>query len=806
MATSSIVTALRLALRLMRRRPLFNGLLILVLASGVGFTTGVFSLVQAFVVQPLPYPHAEELTAVWRSSTPGERLQVSLPQFLDWKARATTVTRLAASGNLILTLTSASGDTETLPSARVSGDFFPLLGLPAQLGRLLGPDDDREGGPPVAVISDALWQQRFAADPAIVGQRLIIDGQPHEVVGVAPRGFAFGDTRGFAVDLWLPLSLHRGYRWLRSSPQVYNQYLLGRRAPGVSLAAVEAELSELVRSSASVPADGARIVAQDLQRAVLGELRIALVASLAAAALIFLMVCSNVSGLLMMQAYARRGEFALRAALGATRGHLLRQSLGETLVPFLAALPLSLGVASLTFALAASGSHDAYPAFRDVNVAPDARGLTFCLVFSLACGVLAGSLPALLVSRGDLQSELASAGTRASAPASLTRLRALLVVAQVAIAFTLLIGAGSSWRSLGQLRATPLGFEARGLAAARLFNIEDRYPNRAERRAFYERVMAALERAPGVLSVAANEALPMGRYDGDAAFTIAERPGLELPSAPRNVITPGYFGTMQTPLLLGRGLQPSDDAGSTPVALINQELMERYFAGESPLGRHISHPDHDGGQLREIVGVVGNVHRRGPAAPVVPETYLPYRQSQPGAVALVIRAEDPARVVESLPAWLAAIDPALESRQWSIAADVLGTIRDYANLADLLRALAAIAVLIASINLYTLIAYLTAQRTRELGIRIALGAAPSALLWLVVRGSLKWLAAGALLGATFGVTLCRELEPHFPHLEPFDPAVFGAVTAIIALTGSSAALLAALKALRIPPASALRYE
>jgi putative ABC transport system permease protein len=812
-----ILFDVRFALRLVRRGPAFFATLLAVLVAGIGATTAMFSIVNSLLLQPLPYAHPEQLTMVWATQPLVDPSPTSIADFLDWKAQATTFDRMSAMNHEGFSLTSEGARPEPLAGASVTGDFFPLLDVKALHGRLLGPDDDRAGGPRVAVVSAALWRRRFGSEPGLVGRTILLDAIPHTVVGVGPEGFRFSGPYSDGVDVWTPLAVTYADYAKASTAERGSHFLnvIGRRKPGVSLASAQAQLTSIAKSLAVAHPDtntrvGIRI--EDLHDALVGRSRTGVWVLFAAVALVFLIVCANVANLLLTRAQTRRGEMAARAALGATSARLAAQIVTETVVVFLLGAAGGALVSRWLVDLFASGIIDSGGA-STIDIRVDAVALLFSIGVCLGCGLFFGLVPALAVSRVVPQAVLKESAARAGISRSQRAVRGGLVVAQVAVAFTLLVGSALALRAFAKVAAVPPGFDASDLATARIVLPGAKYADDGRAAAFYEDVLARVAAHPGVHGAAANSALPMAGSNSNGSFEIEGRPAWqpgERPVLERNIITPGYFATMRIPLLRGREFTDEDRREGRLVMIVSQATAERFFPGVDPIGHRVDwgdREDEEAHEWREIVGVVADVRRRGLASPIAAESYVPLAQHANRWMIVVARSPRAEALLQELPGIVQSVDPdqAVSSRR--LMADRLAdTIGSQRYVALLLGAFALASLFLATLGIFGLMSYATTARTRELGLRMALGSTPEAAIALVMKGGLRLLAAGLGLGLVIALLAGRVLASRVEGVAAFDLPAYAAIFVILGVAGLLACLIPAWRAVRIPPASALRYD
>jgi putative ABC transport system permease protein len=813
-----LIADARFALRLLRRSPGFTATLFVLLVGSIGATTAMFSVVESLLLAPLPYDHPEELVTLW--ATPvrsgAEPVYVSLPDFLDWEAQSRSFDGMAAMQEQSVTLTAPGAKPERLTGAVVTGDFFDLFRLRALRGRLLAREDDRSGGPRVTVISAALWHDRFTSDPGLVGRALRLDGQDFTVVGVAPEGFAYGVTGSGTVDVWVPLAVH--------SSRTYSDYLahrgmrfmasIGRRRAGVSLSAAQAEMSVIAARLAAAYPDSNTLLdvgVRDLHDELVKTSRGGVLVLFAAIGLVFFVVCANVSSLLLARGAARRAEMAMRTALGATRGRLVAQLLTETLVVFLASalagLVLARWMIRWLLSLLSLGE-----SLESLGGKMDGVVFAACLVASLVFGLGSGLLPALLSSRVEPDVALKQSAARAGASRSHHRVRGALVVTQVALAFALLVGAGLAVRAFAALNGTDPGFSVTDRVTAKLSLPASRYSDDAATRAFIHKLIDAAETQPGVVAAGVNVTLPfedilLGPFaiEGRPPFPEGDRPELA-----RNMVTPHYFRAMGMPLLRGRTFDESDRTNGRPVVVVSRSMAERFFPDEDAIGKRISLGDSDDGseQWREIIGVVGNVRHRDLSAPPQDEVFeLVDQVSGVTEFSLVVHSRRGNELAHELAALVQGIDSDQAiSRARPLRDLVAASFRRQRSTTILLAFFAGAALLLATLGIFGLVSYSTVQRTRELGIRMALGSTPGAVVMLVMRSGLSLLGLGLTLGLVAALLVGGLLRSRLADVPSFDLTVYATVPLLLLTAGAVACLIPALRAVRIPPATALRYE
>ncbi len=795
----------RHAIRVLLKNPGFAAVAVLTLALGIGANTALFSIVDAVLLRPLPFKDPGRLMMIWETRPrPGwDQTSASAGEFRAWEQRNHTFSGMSL---LDWEVSNLSGGTEpeVVGTGFVSTNFFDLLGVHPALGRLLQPSDAEPGHDRVAVISHDLWQQRFGSNPSIVGQTIRLDDGPRTVVGVLPAGFTFWNFSD--VQIWGP------YQYPRTIDDLHGHHhfnIVGRLKPGVTRAAAQADLTGVMRElSGELPTyyDGHGVNIISLRTQYVGEVRTALLVLMAAVGFVLLIGCANVANLLLARAAARRREVAVRAALGATRLRLVRQFLAESLVVALAGggggILLALWGRDLLVRLA----HDVLPSVAVVRL--DGGVLAFTLGLSILTGFLFGIGPALQASRADLHGALKDGG-RGSAAVVHRRFRSTLVAVEVALAVVLLIGASLLLRSFSRLMDVNLGFNPQRVLAAEVTLPESRYGTAARQQAFVDTLVERAGALPGVVRAAATSVLPLSGNNNSKGFTIEGRPKA-LPNEESSVswrsITPDYFATMNIPLVKGRGFDAQDGPDAPKVAVINTAMARRYWPNADPLGQHIRF-DTDGPWLT-IVGIVGAVRFEGLDTKDRIELYQPFLQAAWPHVTLVARTTgDPLALTAALRGQVSSIDRNQPLGTVTTMERLVGESAAPQRLnATLLAGFAGLALLLAAIGVYGVMAYLVSQRTHEIGVRIALGAAAGDIFRHVIGDSLRLVAAGLAVGLVSAALLSRLLASLLFDVSPFDPATFTIVPLALALVALLACWLPARRATRVDPVVALREE
>jgi putative ABC transport system permease protein len=798
---------LRSAVRRLRRAPGFTAAAVICLALGIGANTAIFSVINAVLLRPLPYPQADRVMMVWeaRHADRVERNNVAPYNFLPWKSESGVFQQLAAVYDTRVGLT-GHGEPVQVPAEYASADLFPMLGFRPILGRTYTAEEDRPGAAPVVVLSHGLWQRRFGGGRDVVGQRLELDGVPHTIIGVLAPGAAIVG-RPETPEVWVPVGLDpaQDYHGVRG------RYLIaiGRLKEGASREQAQASLSAIARRLEEQFPEyntGWDVNVVPVTDDVTGQLRRPLLLLAGVVGLVLLIACANVANLQLAQATARRREIAVRAALGAGRGRVARQFLAESML-----LGLGGGVGGVLLALwltaALSARAEAgIPRLGEVSV--DAATLGFTLLVSLVAGIGFGLIPALRAGRADLQAALKD-GDRSGTPGG-HRARGMLVASQVALSLMLLVGAGLLLKSFARLQQVDLGFEPERVLTARVSLPDARYPGPAQQAAFFDGLVRRVEALPGVSAAGTVSWLPLSGLRSATDLWIEGRPippPDTRPGAHIQAVTPDYFRAMGIPLREGRTFAASDGLEQPKAVVVSRSFADRYLAGEPALGQRIAMPWGD--TLRgTIVGVVGDVRHAGVDSLPHPTLYWAESQWPWNAMTLVVRtSQDPARLASVVVAEIHAIDPQLPVADVRPMLSYFGdTLARRRFTMTLLAGFAATALALTAVGLYGVMAYSVAQRTRELGIRLALGASRQRVLKAELRRALAVVAAGVAAGVAGAAAFSRVLESLLFGVSETDPAVFALIVGLLAAVGLAASWIPARRATRVDPMVALRAD
>ena len=796
----------RHAIRVLARRPAFTLVAVLTLAAGIGTNTAIFSVVNGVLLRPLPYPQPERIVRLWERSERGRPMDVSHPNFLDWRAGARSFEVLAE----------YSGGTETVLGGQeavfadaytVTEGFFRVFGATPAMGRTFVEEETRQGGVPAAVAGHRFWRTTLGAERDLSRLRLTIEGIPLRVVGVMPEGFEYPAK----ADLWVPKELVQE----TSGRTAHNFEVIGRLRPGVSLAQASADMQGIaLRLKAQHGSDenAAGVEMKTLMDALTSQSRQTLWLLLGAVGLVLLIACANVATAMLASGEERRAEIALRAALGAGRARIVRQLLVESLL--IGTAGAAAGLILAAWLVRALLSIDAVNLPRAEGIGIDGRVLLFAVVLGVLTPLIFGVLPSLQAARGELRNALAEGGRSAGQP-SRSRVRAALVAAEVAVALVLLVGAGLLMRSFANVMAVDPGFDSGGAIAATMSVPATKYPDAPRSALFYSGLLDRLRRLPGVAAAGAVTQAPLSGRDHGGGLTIegqslpADRN--DRPSAGYRVATPGYLEAAGIRLVHGRTLNDGDRAGAAPAAVVNEAFVRQYLRGTNPLGVRFKFNGMDQvNPVFTIVGVVGDVHHRSLVRAVDPEVFIsayqqPFRArytmfvvvrpvspslggSLAGAVRQAVRELD-----EDVPVQLSTLD-----------AFVSASVADRRFLLVLLGFFASIALVLAASGIYSVLSQSVAQRTQEIGVRMALGADARSVIALMLGTAMRSVGIGVTVGMVIGVAAVRLLTAFLFGVTPLDPAAFAAAAALLVGVALLAAYVPARRASRVDPLVALR--
>jgi putative ABC transport system permease protein len=796
----------RFGARMLRKNPGFTAVAVLTLALGIGANGTIFSLVHAMLLRNLPYSHPEKIVMVWEKRVRENMLTntVSPADYLDWKSQNSVFEKMA---ELSYGAQDLLGGEEPLrvSSGIVGAQFFDVLGVQPALGRFFSPSDELAGSPHVAVLTYGLWQRRFGGDPTLVGKAINVNGESWTVIGVLPGNFEFPYQK---VELWTPLQITEEFQNVRGAHYLS---VFARLKPGVRMQQAQREMDGIAaRLETQNPGinrgHGASVL--PLREELVSDVRPALQVLSIAVGFVLLIACANVSNLLLANTVRRQREMAVRQAIGATRWRLVRQLLAESLLLAILAggagfLLASWGIWGLGPLLEYSGLGIPLPAIR-MNYAV----LGFLAIVSATSCVLAGLAPALNSSRTNLLLTLKGEGTLATLLGGNRRLRSALLVTEVALSTLLLVGAGLMLRTFLQLRSVEPGFTAARVVTLPVMLNGARYKEDQTKIAFFAQLTGKITAIPGVESSGAAGILPLSGHDSRTGITIENRaPDPNEPTrAHHRVVTPGYLETMNIPLLAGRTIQPSDTSSSPPVAVINQTAARRYWPGQDAVGRRFRVGREQ--NWREIVGVVGDVKEWGLDQRVNPEMYLPLTQDPTNWMNIVVRTNrEPADIGAALTAEVRALDKDQPTGTLETMNELVSrSIAPRAVNLVLMGLFAVVALVLAAAGIYGVLSNLVSQLTREIGVRVALGAQSNDVLRMILGHCGRLVFLGLALGIAGSLALSRLMQTLLYGVSAVDPVTLSGVTVLLALTACLACYVPARRAMRVDPMVALRYE
>jgi predicted permease len=796
---------LRFGVRMLRKDHSFTAIAVLTLALGIGANTAIFSVVNAVLLRPLPFPQAENLVLVWATSAERANDVASYPDFEEWKAHGRSFENMAAFTTRSVIL-EGSDQSESVPAVQATPGFFETLRIQPALGRVFRPEEAEAGAAHVALLSDGAWKSRFASRPDIVGQTLRMNEATSTIIGVMPPGFKFSPDGVEQIYTPLVRDPSRNHGFLR---------VLGRLRSRVSLARAQAEMNVITSRLAKEYAKtnegvGARVV--PLLTAMVGKGRTGLLIFLSVVAVVLVIACINVAALMSARSATRQKELTVRSALGAGRKRLLQQLLTESTLLALAGGLLGLLLASWGTRLLVALLAQSFPIPRLENTHIDGWVLLFTLVLSLATGILFGSVLAIPAASPDLNEVLRESSRTATEGAGGRRARSLLVIAEVSLALILLSAAGLLLESLLVLRNTAPGFETENLLAAGFTLPKDRFSNETERWRFHAELLARVEKLPGVRSAALVANLPLGGGSDSQGFHIVGQPD---PAdgyfkSNFNIVSAGYFRTMGIPVRAGRELTAKDSANAPGVVVVNQAAARTFWPGGNALGQQIVLSGAGVNGTHTVVGVSGDVRQTGLGTAPQPEIFL--NSAQPGPAwfwrVLVVRTTgDPLALAEPIRSIAHSVDRDVPIVKLQTMDDVLsGTLAQPRVYTLLLGFFAALALALAAVGLYGVVSYTVTQRLHELGIRMALGAERRDVVRLVLRQGLSLTLAGTVIGLAGGLAVTQLLTHALPGVQPGDPVMFAGVVLLLIGVALTASYLPARRGARVEPVVTLRYE
>lgn len=807
----NLLRDLRFAARLFLRKPAFTVVAVMIMALGIGANTAIFSLVRGVLLRPLPFADPDRLTIVWEdASFIGFPKNTPAPaNYMDWKERNEVFEDMAATLPRDFNLT-GDGSPEKIDAFGVTGSFFSVLGVKPALGRVIDAEDDKLQSNKVAVISYPLWQSRYGSDAGIVGRDILLNDEKYTVIGVMPRSFQFLDPD---IRLWVPSELTP--QQLASRGGHYLQ-VVARMKPGVSIEQADENIKAITAQIArDFPNQAARLGANvvSMREELTGETRRPLIVLLVAVAFVLMIASANLANLLLSRAMGRSKEVAVRTALGASRSRLIRQLVTESVVLSLAGGISGVVVADFSFAFLRQLIPPGLSLVVELRI--DTMVMAFTIVLAVITGIVFGLAPALQSARVDLNEALKQGGGRTSLSAGHRRLQAALIVGEVALAMVLLVGAGLLIKAFSKLSDQYSSMRAEGVLSVRTQLPDNRYRDAQRRFAFYEQVLDRVSAMPGVTAAAYTTSVPLdwkGGTNGISPEGRAPEPGVHYDANHRQ-ISPDYFKVMGISLKEGRGFNSADTQQSSLVAIVNETMARGFWPNEDVVGKRFKpgRPDSTEPWIT-IVGVVGDIKQMGPDKPVKAEMYFPYQQmaNQPWYAPrdLVIRTSgEPMKLVAAITASVHEADALQPVSKIRAMKDVLGQEFEQRETGTtLLAVFAALAMALAAIGLYGVLSYFVSQRTPEFGVRMALGAKSSDILWLVVKRGMGLSMLGLAIGSVASFALTRLLRSLLFEVSATDPIVFGLIALMLASVAFIACIIPARRAMGIDPMTALRYE
>ncbi len=809
---NGLIRDFQFALRMLTKNPAFTAVAVFTLALGIGANTSIFSIINAVLLQPLPYPHADRIMILSESSGPGQDFSVALPDYFDWRNEAKSFEHLACTHKESRNLSGIPDrEAERVSCASVTRNFFAVVGLAPQVGRVFSEDEDKVGGPPVVVISDRLWQRAFNRSPQVIGQSIRLHDQSATIIGVMPRQM----TSPQDTDVWLSLMRRSdNSAWMDRSHHPM-MYVWGRLKPGVSVDQARSEMRTIATRLEKAYPDtnaGETAVVTPLLENLVGKYRANLGLLLGAVALVLLIACGNVANLFAARGAARAREFAIRAAVGASRTQIVRQLLIESFLIALLGGTLGFVLALWTRdALSILAPQDV-SRFQGVSFNLPVLGFTFMITSFTA--LLFGLWPAWQTSRADVQLALKAGSPGSSDAPSGKRTRDWLVISQIALTLTLLVAAALVLKSFSRLQSLSLGYEPRGLFTARVELAWKTYSSRDKIDSFTRTLLDKVRAVPGVQGAAAGSNAPlMGSWQTGFWREGAAQPSpAQMASTDLEIITGVYFTTFKAPLLRGRVFNERDTKDSPRVVIIDQAFAEQYFTGEDPIGKRIHVDvgnDDEGYPLSEIVGVVSRMrfHAADETAPL-PVVYCSLAQAQRNSLTIFVRSGlAPALLEKRIRDIVNSIDPAqpvFDVRPMSERVEETWGTQHL--LSSLFSVFAALALILATIGLYGLLSYTTLKRVREIGVRLALGARPGQIRTHILSHGLHLLGIGATIGLCGALALSQLLQRVLFQTKGVDPKIYLGVGLLMLAATTLACWIPARRASRVDPAIALRME
>jgi putative ABC transport system permease protein len=815
MPFETFVHDLRFGARLLARHPGFTAVAVVTLALGIGANAAIFSVVNAVLLRPLPWAEPARAVMIWSRWTAFDKTWVATGEVVDYRRRARTLQEVAAWGAGQVNIT-GNGEPERVSAGSVTANTFSVLGVGAAIGRTFSASEDLPKGPNVVVLGHGLWSRRYASDPGIVGRSIQIDGRPYQVVGVMPPGFLLPTDfqNPQPSQLWVPQQLDPASMDHGS----HGLFAAARLQPGATVAQAADELHGIAQAMTREGLYPVQMkfdtVTISLEDEVVGGVRRSIWLLFGAVGFLLLIACANVANLLLARAEARQREIAVRAALGAGGRRMVRQLLTESLLLTGLSAAAGLALAGAGVRLLAWWNPASIPRIAGVTI--DLRVALFTVLTALATSVLCGLAPALRALRTGLVESLKDGSQSASSGSARQRFRNALVVVELALAVVLLVGAGLTLRSLWALQSTPLGLQPDNVLTMRVSLPAETYPSAEQVVGFYQHLMARVRELPGVAVAGAARSLPLGSTIGDFGLTVEgfDPPPGTRPKGDWQIVTDGYLEAIGERVIRGRAFTPSDSTDGMLVALVNEELVRRYFPGRDPLGGRMK----IGGDPRRpwvtIVGVVGNVRHNGLTEPVKEKFYVPHTQWHKATgnpirgMNLVVKTSTaPSSLTASVRDAIRGLDPNLPIADVRTMEEVVSATLSTPRFTGILLGMfAVVAVVLSAIGIYGVLSYLVSRRTREIGIRMAIGAGRGQVLGMVLRSGLSLALLGAGVGLVLAAGAARLMRSLLHDVAPGDPATFVFVAVTLPAVALAASVVPAWRATRVDPIVALKTE
>jgi putative ABC transport system permease protein len=806
---------IRYGVRNLLKRPGFTAIAVITLALGIGANAAIFSVVDAVLLRALPFPNPDRLVMLWEdASFAGFPRNTPAPaNFADWKAQNHVFDETAAFDERSFNLT-GDGEPEKIEAYGVTANFFPMLGIKPALGRAFLPEEDKPEGNKVVMLNYNLWQKRYGGERSVIGHEILLDGEKHTVIGVMPAGFQLLDSH---IGLWVPIAFTTEELAQRGSHYLF---VVARMKPGVTLAQANAEIRTIQQRIAhDHPDEAGRIsaYAMPLREQLAGDVRRPLLVLLVAVAFVLLIACANIANLLLSRATSRRREIAVRAALGARRLHIMRQLLVESLLLAIVGGVCGALLASWSFAFLRRLIPDGLALSTNLNL--NLKVLGFTLMVSLLTALVFGLVPAFQASNMDLNEALKQGGGRTGLNAAGNRVRSVMVVSEIALALVLLVGAGLLIQTFQKLRQQYSGLQPENVLTLRTVLPRNKYPEQPQRAAFYKQVLERVRSLPGVVSAGYATTIPLAWKGGTSGFypegrTVAQAKadGLSYDANHRQV-SADYLKTMGISLMRGRPFNEGDNEQAISVAIINETMARQYWPNEEAIGKRFKLGDPDGNRpWMTVVGVAGDVRQMGVDEPVKAEMYLPYQQIREdqwfAPRDLVIRTMvAPLSIVGATRAVIQQVDPDQPISNIRTMDEVLGEETASRRLGmTLLTMFAALALLLATLGIYGVLAYFVVQHTQEIGVRMALGAQRRDILGLVVKRGMRLAVLGVMIGLGAAFALTRLMASLLFGVGTADPLTYATIALLLILVALFACYLPARRATKVDPMIALIYE